>query len=263
MTEPAHNRPRSARETPLYDLEISTPSHAERARTLAASVKTGTLSTLAKEPAGHPYGSFVTVAFDGPDPVFLISDLAEHTRNLRADPRASLLIAEATEGNPLAAGRITLLGHGAVSDESSAREAYLANHPDASYYADFKDFRFWKLAVEGVRYIGGFGRMSWVETEAWRDATPDPLAASASRIVDHMNDDHADALVAYCHAFSRATEASDVVMTGIDRYGIEMSVMTEKGRRPVRVAFPAPVDSADAARRALIALVEDARARIG
>src|SRR5689334_3292278 len=89
MTIDAHARPSGDAPEPLYDVTVPTPTHAERARTLVAGISTGTLCTIAVEPAGYPYGSFVTVAFDEGDPVSLISALAEHTRNLERDPRAS------------------------------------------------------------------------------------------------------------------------------------------------------------------------------
>ena len=94
MSQDAHARPSGGAPEPLYDANIPTPTHAERARTLAAQISTGTLCTLALEPVGYPYGSFVTVAFENGAPVFLISRLAEHTKNLERDPRASLLVAE-------------------------------------------------------------------------------------------------------------------------------------------------------------------------
>ena len=94
MSEDAHARPTRDAPEPLYDVNIPTPTHAERARTLVAQISTGTLCTLALEPEGYPYGSFVTVAFDNGNPIFLISGLAEHTKNLERDPRASLLVSE-------------------------------------------------------------------------------------------------------------------------------------------------------------------------
>src|SRR2546423_9860731 len=112
MTEDAHARPTRDEPEPLYDVNIPTPTHAERARTLVARISTGTLCTLALEPEGYPYGSFVTVAFDDGDPVFLISGLAEHTKNVERDPRASLLVAEGGSADPLANGRVTILGRG-------------------------------------------------------------------------------------------------------------------------------------------------------
>lgn len=73
MSEDRHAQPTGRAAEPLYDLDIPTPTHAERARTLVARIPTGTLCTLALEPKGYPYGSFVTVAFDEGNPVLLIS----------------------------------------------------------------------------------------------------------------------------------------------------------------------------------------------
>ncbi|MDB4969875.1 MAG: hypothetical protein JWN44_5564 [Myxococcales bacterium] len=249
----------------LYDPNLPTPSHAERARTLAASINTATLASVAVEPAGYPYGSFVTFGLVGGDPVFLISELAEHTKNLRGDARASLLIAEEGEpgGDPLARGRVTLLGRCQPSTDESVKAAFLAAHPNAAYYAGFGDFHFWRLQVESLRYIGGYGRMSWVTSSDWSAARPDPLAPVAAEIIRHMNDDHAAALIAYCHAFSRATDATSATMTAVDRYGFEMSAITAAGPRPIRVAFPRALATTEEVRAEMVALVKRARAHLG
>jgi heme iron utilization protein len=110
MSKDAHARPTRDAPERLYDVNIPTPTNAERARTLVAQISTGTLCTLALEPEGYPYGSFVTVAFDNGNPIFLISGLAEHTKNLERDPRGSLLMAERSSADPLANGRVTILG---------------------------------------------------------------------------------------------------------------------------------------------------------
>jgi heme iron utilization protein len=226
-----------------------------------AGIPTGTLCTLAHEPEGYPYGSFVTVAFDKGNPVFLISGLAEHTRNLERDPRASLLVAESVSADPLANGRVTLLGPctRVEGNGGSARDAFLSVHPNASYYADFRDFGFWRLDVASIRYIGGYGRMSWIDRADWRSAEPDPLGASAGGIIAHMNADHADALVLYCKAFSKATDTTAATMTGVDRYGFEMSAKTSGGPRPVRLAFASPVSTPEEVRTAMVSMVNDAR----
>jgi putative heme iron utilization protein len=264
MTNDAHATPTADAQQPLYDVGIPTPTHAERARTVVAQLPTGTLCTLAAEPAGYPYGSFVTVAFERGHPVFLISELAEHTQNLRKDPRASLLVAQDGADDPLANSRVTLVGDCTpAADPEAARTAYLERHPNAGYYADFKDFHFWRLEVAAVRYIGGYGRMSWVGVADWLAAQPDPVAPFAEGIIAHMNEDHADALPLYCRAFSRASEFSAVTMTGIDRYGFEMSAVTADGPRPIRVAFAEPISTSDEARTALVAMLEDARAKLG
>jgi heme iron utilization protein len=262
MSNDQHANP--TREDPLTPDDTLAPSHAERARTLVSLLRTGTLSTLDAE--GFPHGSYVTFALEGPDPVFLISRLASHTQNLLGESRASLMVHEARAEDPLANGRVTLIGHCEQVTEAAARalarEAFLAAQPQSAYYVDFSDFGFWKLTVRTVRYIGGYGRMSWVDVEAWRAARPDPLAQAADGIIDHMNKDHADALVAYARAFTRAAGAEDVRMTGVDRYGFELSVATAAGRRPARLAFASEIATATAARQALIALLGQARARL-
>jgi putative heme iron utilization protein len=248
---------------PLYDVNIPTPTHAERARTLVAQISTGTLCTLALEPEGYPYGSFVTVAFDDGNPVFLISGLAEHTKNLERDHRASLLVAESGSDDPLANGRVTMLGlcTRVEGDEGGARAAFLAAHPNAAYYADFRDFAFWKLHVDAIRYIGGYGRMSWVSQADWQAAEPDPLAPTAAGTIAHVNADHADAMVLCCKAFSKATDITSARMTGVDRYGFDLSATTPGGPRPVRVAFARPVRTPEEVRAALIAMIKEARSR--
>lgn len=264
MTEDAHARPSGDAPEALYDLNVRTPSHAERARTLVAEISTGTLCTLSLEPEGYPYGSFVTVAFEDGHPVFLISGLAEHTKNLERDPRSSLLLAEGGAADPLANGRVTMLGPctRVQGTGGTARDAFLATHPNAAYYADFRDFAFWKLRVDQVRYIGGYGRMSWIGKDDWQAAKPDPLGPSAAATVAHMNADHAEAMVLYCKAFSKATTITSAVMTGVDRHGFEMSAVTSEGPRPVRLAFDTPVSTPEDVRAALIAMLEEARRRL-
>ena len=101
--------------------------------------------------------------------------------------------------------------------------------------------------------------MSWVESAAWEEAEPDPIAASAAGVIAHMNADHADALIDYCLAFSKATTVKSATMTSIDRYGFEMSAVTAEGPRPIRLAFPQLVTSSEQAREALIGLLKQAR----
>lgn len=232
-----------------------TPSHAERARTIVAARGEGALSTLLE---GHPFGSLVIYAAVGPSPVFLISKLAEHTKNLEADPRASLLVAEEGAGETLARGRVTLVGTcRRVDDRARVEQPFLDRHPSAQRYAGFADFSFWELAVESARYVGGFGRMSWIDAGAWRDAEVDPLLDSAPSILAHMNEDHADACLAYARTFGGIADATSARMVAIDRYGFDV----EAGDRTARVPFAAPLASADEVRKTLIAMVREARER--
>lgn len=244
------------------------PSHAERCRTLVAESRAATLSTIARDPAGFPYGSLVTVALDkGGRPLLLLSELAEHTQNLAHCKDASLLLAESLDKHrtPLALGRVTLLGPCEkipAEDRAAAREAFLAVQPDASYYVDFKDFAFFRLEPIALRYVGGFGRMSWVTAADYLAAEPDPLAGAAAGILAHMNEDHGEAMIAYARAFARMPEATAASMTAVDRYGFELAVTTPAGPRATRLAFDAPMTTTDEVRKAMVVMVKAARAAL-
>jgi putative heme iron utilization protein len=163
-------------------VDATSPEQAQQARGLLASMRAGTLSTLARDPAGHPYGSLVPFALDGARPVLLLSELAEHTKNLRADPRASLLVAEAGSDQPLARGRVTLLGTCQVLNSSGreqAERAYVARFPEAAAFAGLGDFRFWVLQVSTARFIAGFARMSWISAAEWAAACTPGAARGA------------------------------------------------------------------------------------
>jgi putative heme iron utilization protein len=264
MTTDAHGRS-SESQLVFTEPDVRAPTHAERARTLVAGESCGALATLALEPAGYPYGSFVTFALDAGHPVFLISRIAEHTRNLAADARASLLVHEVGQADPLANGRVTLIGRAVrlPREVTTARSAFLTVHPQSAYYVDFSDFDFWCLRVEAVRYIGGYGRMSWVDAGEFAQASADPLAPAARGILEHMNADHRKALRLYARAFTRASDAEQATMTAIDRHGFEMTIQTPAGIGPARIAFERTLASADDARPTLIALLRAAEAQLG
>jgi putative heme iron utilization protein len=126
---------------------------------------------------------------------------------LQAHPEASVLISEPIGGRdqPLALCRVTILGPCtkiAAEERAGARGAFLKRQPSAAYYIDFDDFGFYRVEPTALRYVGGFGRMSRVSAEGYRAAEPDPLAAAASGILKHMNDDHAEALLDYARALA-------------------------------------------------------------
>lgn len=244
------------------------PSHAERVRTLVAGQTQGALATLALDPPGTPFGSVVTYGLDGRGrPVGFVSTLAEHTRNMLADSRASLLVVEATPdgADPLAAGRATLLGTLApvadAAEAESAKAAYLAVNPQAFYVA-YGDFLCVRLEVVSIRYVGGFGRMSWVEAEDYAAAEPDPLAADAAGIVGHMNADHAGAMVELCHAYAGRTDVTAACMTAVDRYGFEVvaEVTGPRTQAAFRVGFRSPQTTTEAVRTEIVAMLRAARA---
>ncbi|HLF48500.1 MAG TPA: DUF2470 domain-containing protein [Methylomirabilota bacterium] len=242
------------------------PGYAERARTLVSLGRTGTLATLSRKHPGHPFGSVMPYVLDARGrPLFLISRMAVHTQNLEADPRASLLVTQGAvaEEDPLALGRVTLMGTAtrlAQGNLTAARETYLARHPKAAYWVDFGDFAFWRLDLADVYFVGGFAAMDWIEPGAYEAARPDPLADSAAGIIEHMNRDHAGALVIFARMLA-GEEADEARMVAVDRLGFKLRLRSGSRLHSCRIAFPREVTSAEQCRAALIAMLADARQR--
>lgn len=240
---------------------------AEEARTLVHGQSRATLSTLALDPAGHPFGSVAPYAVDNDGtPVVFISELAEHTRNLTADPRASLLVAAPPSlGDPMDTGRVTLLGVAArlVDDDvTAAREQYLDRHPDAAAYVDYGDFAFWALHIYAIRWVGGFGRMAWCDPADYRAAQPDPLADIAPAALSHLNTDHPDALLDIARAFTGHPDATAATAVRVDRHGLDLDIRTPRGPATGRAPFaPEPTAPAEL-RTASVVLSRAARERL-
>jgi len=243
---------------------VPEPTFAERARTLAYLGRTGTLATLSRRHPGHPFASVMPYALDDAGrPLFLISNMAMHTQNLEADPRASLLVTQPDwTGDPLAAGRLTLMGEARRvpdADAASARDRYLARHERARYWADFEDFGLWRLEIADLYFVGGFAAMDWVTAADYAAAPPDPLADAAAGIVEHMNRDHADALVAYARHFG-GEPADEATMVAVDRLGFKLRLRSGQRLSSARIAFPREVTTAAQGREVLIAMLQQARA---
>ncbi len=243
---------------------VPEPTFAERARTLAYLGRTGTLATLSRRHPGHPFASVMPYALDDAGrPLFLISSMAMHTQNLEADPRASLLVTQPDwTGDPLAAGRLTLMGEARRvpdADAASARDRYLARHERARYWADFEDFGLWRLEIADLYFVGGFAAMDWVTAADYAAARPDPLADAAAGIVEHMNRDHADALVAYARHFG-GEPADEATMVAVDRLGFKLRLRSGQRLSSARIAFPREVTTAAQGREVLIAMLQQARA---
>jgi putative heme iron utilization protein len=243
--------------------QLPEPSHAERTRTLLALATVGTLSSLSKKQTGFPFGSLMPYALDPAGrPIFLISNMAMHTQNLKTDPRCSLFVSQASpDGDPLGAARATLIGNAEqvqASDLAEVREQYLARHQNSRYWVDFADFGFFRLQPIDVYYVGGFGVMGWVAAEDYATGAPDPLAEAAPGILAHMNADHVDSMIqlARTHAQIEATEAT---MTSVDRLGFHLRLKTADGMKGTRINFPREVATSKETREVLVAMVRHSR----
>ena len=215
------------------------------ARRLLRAARVGSLATSAR---GQPFASLVTpaVAADG-TVLLLLSDLAEHTRHLRAEPRCAVLVmGSAAEANPQTAPRLTFTGVSEPDPDPALKARYLAIHPYAALYADFGDFRLWRVRPTEGRLVEGFARASHLRGA---DLTPNPDAVAAlmdaeTSIMAHCNRDHPGALARI------AGEGGDWSIVTVDVDGCDM----RSGERVVRVAWSAPAGSASDVRRELIRL---------
>jgi putative heme iron utilization protein len=236
---------------------------AEEARTIVASVTVGHLATVGEQ--GAPWCSLVVygVTRDG-DPVLLVSTMAEHGRNLKRDPRASLATSDPhAPGDPLDRPRVTLAGRVvAPQGEAAAQalDAHVAASPDARAWAGWEDFTLWVLEVERVRWVGGFARMDTVGRDAYRAAEPDPTAPVAADAAAHLNADHGDALLVIARELGGARGAAAAACAGIDRYGIDLRCTSAGETSATRVAFDEPLAAADGLRAATVVLARRARA---
>jgi putative heme iron utilization protein len=243
--------------------QLPEPSHAERVRTLISLTSVATLSTLSHKHTGFPFGSLMPFALDSSGrPLFLISNMAMHTQNLKADPRCSLFVGQvAANGDPLGAARATLLGTAVPvpqDDIADAREKYLARHENSRYWVDFADFSFFRFQPIDVYYVGGFGVMGWVEARDYEQAAPDPLAEAAPGIVARMNADHVDSMILLARSLV-SLEATEATMTSVDRLGFSLRLKTDEGMKGARINFPHEVVTPQQTRTVLVEMVRQAR----
>lgn len=233
-------------------------STASYARALYHASHQGILSTLSQSLPGYPFGSVVTFANDrGGQPLILISSIAEHTRNITADPRVSLIVTEGGDDGQ-AVGRLTIVGNAqplAADEVEDASARYYRRFPHARDYHQTHDFSFHRIVPLRARYIGGFGRIHWVEADAL--CRPNPFTESEEAgMVEHMNADHADAMRGYCELFAVEHRGETPRMSAIDAEGFDLML----GHKLARIAFDTPVQTPVDVRKAMVALVQRARA---
>ena len=243
------------------------PPHAEQAKTLIVQQKIGSLSTQSKKHPGWPFGSVMPYSMDDAgNPVFLISSMAMHTQNLKSDSRSSLLVMEdKSSDDPLSIGRVTLMGETEIVDKEDIPEVkngYLEQHPDATFWVDFPDFSFYRMSINNLYFVGGFGRMDWVTGPDYYQAESDPLIEVANDIIEHMNEDHEDAMILIAKHHDQNDKAESLTaakMTAVDRLGFHLQLTSGDGLTGVRINFPKSAQSANSVRKLLVRMVTEAR----
>lgn len=227
------------------------------ARGLVRRARSAALATTLAGGEGFPYASLVTVATDiDGSPVLLLSELSDHTCNLKADGRAALLFEEAAAlANPQTGARVTLLGTVRMTDDERQRRRFLARHPDA-FYADFADFHIYAMTVSRAHWVGGFGKSVWFPGEdiAIDRQVADLIAACENEVLMHMNDDHREAVQMYARRLlDRPGE--NWTMIGVDPEGCDLRCDDDYAR----LEFDERARDASSLRQALIDLARRAR----
>ncbi len=215
-------------------------------------------TTLTRDTGNHPYVSLALVAFDhDASPLLLLSDLAEHTRNISADPRLALLF-DGTAGwqDPLAGPRASTLGRVDPAPSPRLLDRYIARHPGAEAYAGFADFKLYRVAVERAHLVAGFGRIHWIEAAdvLFDAADTAALAEAEPEILHHMNQDHGEAVQLIAGQIL-GLDGQGWVLAGIDPEGCDL----RRDGALARAAFDRTARDAESARVELVRLTKRAR----
>jgi heme iron utilization protein len=196
---------------------VNIPPHAPLH--LLHRVPEGTLATQSRDPRGYPYPTALPFAPTADHvPMILISHLAEHTRNLHADPHAGFLVAHTAEGSVLEGQRLTMLGTfkpAPAGTHAALARRYLRYHPDAERYLALGDFTFWVMTLERMRFIGGFGAMGWLDANSLDPL--DPLGSEEESSINALFDDCPD-------------RPANLKLLGTDRYGCDFEQSNQRNR---------------------------------
>jgi heme oxygenase (biliverdin-IX-beta and delta-forming) len=223
---------------------------ARTARHLLNQESVGVLSTHSIDVEGYPFGSIApyTLNYDG-EPAILISEIAQHTRNIKQNNKVSLTVFDPLADDPQSGSRLTWIGDAepVASSDSETSDRYLRYFPSAKSYFVAHDFSLYRIRLRRARFIGGFGQIFWIEPDAM--LVRNPFRETESGIVEHMNKDHQQALFHYCKLFDRAG-AEAVTMTGIDGEGFDLLA----DNRKLRIDFDVSIHTSEEARANLVQL---------
>lgn len=222
---------------------------AAQARSLVRSCDSGTLATHSRSHPGYPFASLAAFTLDRDAcPVILVSRLAEHSRNLAADPRASLLVRRPST-DPQSEARVTLLVNASeCAADAALRERYTRQVTGARALLELGDFFFLRLQPVAIRFIGGFGAIHWIEPVRYA-----PCASEIPDVEQHLlgaiASGHAEELRSLAQRALRrqVLEASPI---GIDSDGIDLRADGER----LRLDFAAAVSKAAQVGEAIAAL---------
>ncbi len=225
----------------------------KQARALLLNEYHGILSTHSVDMPGYPFGSVSPYCLDYQGrPVILISSIAQHTKNIEANPKVSLIITEGEVDDIHTAARLTLLASAEKlpDNDHDTPQRYYQYYPSAKQYHSQHNFEFYGLNIVRARFIGGFGKIHWIEAEEMLQANPFTYTEEQG-MISHMNKDHENALAHYCEqADINIGAKQSPVMSGIDKEGFHLRV----GERIHRFGFSEIAYDATQVRKNLVAM---------
>lgn len=225
----------------------------KEARDLICNEYQGILSTLSVDVPGFPFGSVAPYCLDRQGrPVILISRIAQHTKNVLADNKVSLIISERGNDDIQAHGRVTYIGYArqVSEDDTDTAERYYQYFPDAADYHKAHNFDLFYIELHRLRFIGGFGQIHWIDAKAYLPNNPFSAAEEKSAVV-HMNEDHMRNIRHYCALLNiNLSEEDKPCIAGIDGDGFHVRI----GQRIHRCYFDNAVTTSTELRRALTEL---------
>jgi hypothetical protein len=223
-------------------------SGVELARRLWTGAFRGLISTHSLADPGYPFGSVVPFCLDaGGLPILLLSPLAQHSRNLAADPRCALTVHDAEADDVQRSARLTCPADCSPlpAEDAAAARRYLRYFPHTRGYFESLGFRFYRLVPRRFHFNGGFATARWLGTERVLAARGfDEL--TESDLVEHVERRHPRTL----HTCWRAGTHDEVRVAGIDPWGLDLG----RGERLQRLHFQQPiatVSDVDASLRSL------------
>jgi hypothetical protein len=198
-------------------------NNAQEARRILRAHRYGALSTLSKKFDGHPFGSITPYLVDHDGSlIILISELAEHTKNIQHDPRVSLITHDQRDPHIQTQGRVTVVGNAHFEpDREQTGQRYLRYFPEAQTYFAMHDFSFYRIRPIAIRYIGGFGKIHWASMENYTVMQAAAFALQENPLLAEINTRQADVLRRLLQQ-RHGIDAADMQTVGLDCDGLDV-----------------------------------------
>lgn len=240
--------------------------HIHQAAALMRSQHTGVLSTHSVSMQGYPFGSVMPFLMtEEGNLVVYASDIAQHSRNMQKHNKVSLCVYDGKQSDSQASARVTVLGTAqADAVDAQLQEQYMAVFPQAKSYVQAHDFRFYLISTVRLRYIGGFGEIFWFSLDDWQSHMFN-LAASAQGAIEHMHEDHSDALaLIVAHQLQRPVIQGQVTMLSCYQHGFHYSCTTDPATDKDAthigfICFKQPITKDHGLRQAMVVLTQEAK----